>query len=358
MSQPTPAASLRTPPPGPVEGRLNGYHRDWHVLRPEGELAPLGRLKTGGPRPGIHHFDPRCFTVEEDLLIELALLGVPRIAPVYLIGPIGNEIRAHGYIEGEPLSRPHPPGTALTPRQLDQLSELFGRLATVRPAALALLHDCPPGQWPRDSAEFLHWLVRFTRERVWEVHRPVFEGLFTALGIDPGVLAEDGPPARDADRLADRPACLLHGDLHRDNLIVDEAAGDLWTIDWELALLGDPLYDLATHLHLMRYPEAQQRDVLAMWARTVEAALPGASAGMAADLPRYLRYKRVQSVFTDVIRHGLTVLDAPGEELPARLARTAKAIPAVLHSAAGPLRLRRVPSPGDVEAAYAALRAG
>jgi hypothetical protein len=181
MTQSTPAVPQWTPL-GPSDGRLNGYHRIWHIVRPEGELAALGRLKAGGPRRGIHHFDPRCFDTEEDLLIELALLGVPRIAPVYVLGPTGDEARVHGYIEGEPLSRPHPPGTPLTDRQLDQLMELFERLASLRPASLALLHACSPTQTSTNSGEFLRALVRFTRERVFATHRPAFRELFDVLG--------------------------------------------------------------------------------------------------------------------------------------------------------------------------------
>ncbi|WP_326597617.1 aminoglycoside phosphotransferase family protein [Streptomyces sp. NBC_01803] len=341
MSQPLPA--------------LRGHHRIWQVLRAEGELASLGRLKVGRPRPGAHRFDPRCFDNEEDLLIELALLGVERIAPVYRVGP--GDIRVHGYIEGEPLSVPRPPGTALTDSELDELTAMFGRLATVSPAALALMHRCPVGLRPRTGRDFLRGLVRFTRRRVYAVHRPALGGLFAALRVDPAVLAPTGPLAREAALLTDRPFCLLHADLHRDNLIVAESDGGLCVIDWELALIGDPVYDLATHLHLMRYPPEQEREVLARWARAVDESLPGAAAGLSRDLPRYLAYKRVQSVFTDVIRQAYQVRSTPSAELPAQLARTGEVVSTVLGRAAHVLGLRRVPGPRAVEAVYAAFSA-
>ncbi|WP_059005796.1 aminoglycoside phosphotransferase family protein [Streptomyces specialis] len=341
MSQPLPA--------------LRGHHRIWQVLRAEGELAPLGRLKAGRPRPGAPRFDPRCFDNEEDLLIELALLGVERIAPVYRIGP--GDLRVHGFIEGEPLSVSRPPGTPLHDAELAQLAALFGRMATVSPDALALTHRCPAGLRPRTSRDFLRGLIRFTRRRVWGVHRPRLGGLFTALGVDPGVLAPTGPLAREAALLTDRPFCLLHADLHRDNLIVAESDGLLWTIDWELALIGDPVYDLATHLHLMGYPPAQEREFPERWARAVRESLPGAAAGLSRDLPRYLAYKRVQSVFTDVIRQAHVVRSTPAAELPAQLARTGEAVSAVIRRAARTLGLGRVPGPRAVEAAYAAFGA-
>ncbi|MEV1010787.1 aminoglycoside phosphotransferase family protein [Streptomyces sp. NPDC049881] len=346
MSQPLPRPTLR------------GNHRVWQVVRAEGELAALGRLKAGRPRPGVHRFDPRCFGSEEDVLIELALLGMQRIAPVYQLGSPDDDLRVHGYIEGEALSVSRPPGTPLSGGELSQLAELSGRLATVPPSAMALVHRCPVVLRPRNSREFLHGLIRFTRRRVYAVHRPAMEGLFTSLHIGPGVLGPSGPLSREASLLTDRPFCLLHGDLHRDNLIVAEADGLLWTIDWELALVGDPLYDLATHLHLMRYPPAQEPEVLARWARAVEASLPGASDGLARDLPRYLAYKRVQSVFTDVIRQAFLVRAAPPGQLDASLARAGEVVGAALRAAARMLGLGRVPGPSAVEGAYAAWRAG
>jgi hypothetical protein len=339
---------------------LRGNHRIWQIVPAEGEpalpgLAPLGRLKAGRPRKGVHRFDPRCFTSEEDVLIELALLGVERIAPVYRTGgPDG--LRVHGYIEGEPLSALRPPGSPLPDGRLDELAALFGRLATLPPEAFALVHRCPQVLRPRTSREFLQGLLRFTRRRVHAVHRPLTHSLFAALGVGPVVLSPTGPLAREAARMTDRPFCLLHGDLHRDNLIVAEADDRLWTIDWELALIGDPLYDLATHLHLMGYPAEQEAEVRDRWAAAVEDALPGASAGLSRDLPRYLAYKRVQSVFTDVIRQAYLVRATPPDELDEQLTRTARVVTTVLRKAARPLGLGRVPSPRAVAAAYAGWR--
>ncbi|MFF4401899.1 phosphotransferase family protein [Streptomyces sp. NPDC001480] len=101
--------------------------------------------------------------------------------------------------------------------------------------------------------------------------------------------------------LKERPFSLLHADLHRENLIVDDDRR-LWTIDWELAVIGDPLYDVATHLHLMRYPDGQARAVARQWADTVERVRPGSANGWRHDLPLLLGYKRAQSLITDVVR--------------------------------------------------------
>jgi aminoglycoside phosphotransferase (APT) family kinase protein len=57
-----------------------------------------------------------------------------------------------------------------------------------------------------------------------------------------------------------RPFRLCHGDLGRNNIMVD-SEGQVSFIDWELAVWGDPLWDIAAHLHRMRYPSTQNKYV-------------------------------------------------------------------------------------------------
>lgn len=46
--------------------------------------------------------------------------------------------------------------------------------------------------------------------------------------------------------LADRPMCLLHGDLGNHNVCIDPETGEVTgLLDWEDALVGDPLFDIA-----------------------------------------------------------------------------------------------------------------
>ncbi|GAB2794374.1 hypothetical protein GCM10027073_28180 [Streptomyces chlorus] len=73
----------------------------------------------------------------------------------------------------------------------------------------------------------------------------------------------------DVDRLeqilsrhtvSDRRPSLLHGDLNPWNLVRGDEAFALTIIDWEMALVGDPLYDLVRHMHLTpTRPEIRDR---------------------------------------------------------------------------------------------------
>jgi hypothetical protein len=86
----------------------------------------------------------------------------------------------------------------------------------------------------------------------------------------------------------------------------------LAVIDWELALYGDPLHDLATHLVRMQYDESEHELMVGLWAEAMsKAGRADVTEGMDRDLRGYLGFEYVQSVFPDVMRAALSLPDAP-----------------------------------------------
>ncbi|CAL9457705.1 hypothetical protein SUDANB106_02594 [Streptomyces sp. enrichment culture] len=329
---------------------FQGHHRIWHVVP-----GPGGRgwVKLAEPRDEVLWFDRRCFRSEEDLLAELGRHGVSRVPSARPVGAGGPAVQ--DFIAGRTLSEVSPAGEAVAEEHLAQILRRFSELARVRPEAVTAARRCSRRERvasPR-SSKFLRGLIRFTRRRAYRARRPEYGRLFDRLGVPPRALGRTSRLWSEAGKLTPRPFCLLHGDLHRANLIVD-GSGLLWTIDWELAMLGDPLYDLATHLYLMGYPPSQEGEVVERWRTTVEAVLPGAGAAAGQDLPRYLAYKRAQSVYTDVVRQARWLAGAGPAEYGERLSRVAGTVHGVLERAADALGMARVPGRGEVEAAYAA----
>ncbi|OEV06225.1 hypothetical protein AN219_35250 [Streptomyces nanshensis] len=336
---------------GTIDGPLQGHHREWYVVSPDGAKGGVSRLKVGQPREDVLWFDRRSFTSEEELLLRLHGL-VPRVPPVQRVGSPGPVIL--DFIEGDPLNRLSSAGSSVTPAVVDQIMEVFSALGQVLPGTVLQWQISTRTDGLKDSAQFLQSLIRFTREEVYEQREPEFGELFRRLGIRGRAVAPDSHLVHEAAGLTARPFCLLHGDLHRANFIVDNE-NRLWTIDWELATLGDPLYDLATHLHLMRYPDDQRRKVTERWKTTMEKVLPGASAGLADDLPRYLAYKRTQSVYTDVMRHAIKIRKcAAPEEREKQLDESAEAVGSVLADAGECLGVSSVPGTTEIKDAYRA----
>jgi aminoglycoside phosphotransferase (APT) family kinase protein len=332
---------------GPLEGRLEGPLKGHHNVAYAVRLDPsseLGRrfpwLKLREPRAHIFWYDLRCFACEEDLLADLQG-RVPRIPQVVRIES-DPSVRLIEFIEGETLGTRHRPGTPIRGLHLRQLGEVFRGLTAVDVTALP--HERVPGHLRHagpvrgdDSGGFLARLIAHTDDHVHRPHRAEFGALFDAFGVAETAL---GAFAARVPALTARPYRLLHGDLHRENLIVDRA-GDLWTIDWELARIGDPVYELATHLHLMRYPPEQERRVADIWYQSVKAVCPAAVEGALDDLPHYLAYKRAQSVYTDVLR-GAASLVAAGEPAPALVRHVASGVREALLRAREALRVKDV----------------
>jgi Phosphotransferase enzyme family len=349
-----------------VEGPLKGYHHQTFAVRLD-PASPLARdfpwLKLREPREGVLWYDMRWFPSEDGLLRLLherhsALL--PRIPQVSEQPYQGKDVTFLEFIEGVTLDRVRGGRTGrVDERYLRQIEQLFHSLAAVDAESLVGFGSSPEracrdsdlSTYPRvgGSTEFLRRLTHFTVVHAYHERRKDMEELLDRLRMPTGALDAF---LRDVPRLTDRPRMLLHGDLHRKNFVVDRV-GDLWTIDWELALVGDPLYDLATHLHLMDYQSDQERDVVARWQRAVGGA---ASAGAQADLPHYRAYKQVQSLCTDVLRATTRLKESeeqPGTpEGAARLRSTATIVRRALAAAGAPLGLGTIPTRGEVEKVF------
>jgi hypothetical protein len=117
-------------------------------------------------------------------------------------------------------------------------------------------------------------------------------------------------------------------------------------------MIGDPLYDLATHLYLMDYRADQRERVVRAWCDAVESVRPGASREWERDLRLITGFKRAQSVFTDVVRVSLSLRTASGPRWAA-LPRAAGRLQRIISRAAGPLGLDEVPGTVKVMAALA-----
>ncbi len=289
-----------------VEGPLQGYHHETYVIPLPAEVkgAEQGRWKCREPRPDPLWFDRRCFASEEQVLRALdgRIEGVPGLIQA-------GSASLQRFIEGTTLGALHGSGTEIPFALFEQIVALFRQLAGVKIGSLDVERTCVPEDRPADgnTAGFMERLIVFTEDGVYRRNMQD-EVLFRGLGLDGdpfGILRER------VSGLTARPFCLLHADLHRENFVVD-AERRLWTIDWELAMFGDPLYDLATHLYLMRYPADQERWMTKHWCEAVERVAPGSSAGWKADLPKLLAFKQAQSVFTDVIRTALSLEEVGG----------------------------------------------
>ncbi|MFI9379060.1 phosphotransferase [Streptomyces parvulus] len=326
--------------PSLVKGPLKGYHHETYVLSPPGGT---GRVKLREPRATSLWFDRRCFQSEEELL--RGLKGrIDRVPEVVDVEGMGLQT----FIEGRTLGDHRRGGRTVPDSAFDQIVGVFRQMVPITAETLHVERRCSPEDAPEDgdTDAFLKRLVVFVQDQVYAANLQEFGTLFAQLGILDEALVH---LEKNVAGLSERPFCLLHGDLHRENFIIDPQ-GDLWTIDWELAMVGDPLYDLATHLYLMRYPVDQEERLIERWCDVVEQIRSGSSHAWRNDLRLITEFKKGQSVFTDTVRAAKALRDETGFRWAA-LPRVAAKLHGVLAAAAGPLGLEDVPSRREVAAA-------
>ena len=323
---------------------LSGHHNTNYVLRAGLFLAlllgiaPFVRFKYRVPLKTME-VAPRIWTCEVDVLAVVCryLPEVPRGFDV------PGDRSLHRYLRGIPLSQLNPHGR-IGDKLLREFAAFFARTAQVPAEEL----PARPDDWPADgdSDSFLHWLVDFTEHRVHLPNRDRFGDLFDAVGIPLDAMMA---LRRSHRRLARRPFVLLHTDVHRANVVLRRKG--ISVIDWELAIYGDPLHDLATHLVRMDYSEDEQQRMIALWAEAMEKAGLGLlTAGLDEDLGTYLDFEYAQSVFPDVMR---AALDLPADAREQHLRAAGERVSRAMRRARRPLGLHDVP---DSEQIVEALR--
>lgn len=219
----------------------------------------------------------------------------PSVSPVRIRAPkvlaLGHDhhcqFAIHTY-EGPSGRAPEHPVHGLLPREADQLVDQLGALAQVDVHGLSL----DPAA---DSSDFYDWLsinlVRLVDELPEESKREA-----SLLGL-PG-----GPRLKQIlgrFTVTGRARTLLHGDLNPWNLVRNGREGGLTIIDWEMAMIGDPLYDLVRHMHLTpTRPEIRDR-MFRRWA----SGLPSThTKDWERDWLVYRRIELVRSAYIDLDR--------------------------------------------------------
>ncbi|MCW2900800.1 MAG: hypothetical protein JWO67_3065 [Streptosporangiaceae bacterium] len=211
--------------------------------------------------------------------------------------------QVHDFVEGTLLDDSAPRGVRVPGFVLDNVVTLLRQLADVPFQEL----PATPGDWPDngDTAGFARRLSEVTAG-VYETFRDTYALVFARLGIPDAPLAPIHWGA-----LASRPFTLVHSDIHRKNMILAE--GKTVFLDWELALWGDPVYEMAVHLHKMAYLPDERDSVLRGWQRVMPADL---LRGWEPDLATYLSHERVKSAVVDTVRYTQLITEGrlTGEE--------------------------------------------
>ncbi|GAA3847614.1 phosphotransferase family protein [Streptomyces sp. NPDC059687] len=234
----------------------------------------------------------RGYLSEHAVLAAIERSGVPVMAPrVLALGEshAGDPFAIHTYVGPPEGDRPpNHPVNGLLPHEADGLVDQLCALtrvdcASVDPTSCEV--PCGDGFYGWLSEQLALLVANLPKES---------EQLARVLGL-PG--AQRLREILSRHRVTHRSTTLLHGDLNPWNLV--RRSGGLTLIDWEMAMVGDPLYDLVRHMHLTpSRPEIRGR-MFTRWSRS----LPDAyTRGWQEDWRIYRWMEVVRSAYVDLDR--------------------------------------------------------
>lgn len=263
---------------------LAGFYNDNYRLVHDGH-ALLFRF----PKEDVEQFDPRPFK-EHDVYKLIADQGLP--APnLFYVSP-DEDFQVFEFINGALVDELCPPGQEITENHIERITKFYKKVAQLE----LDVSDVISKDWPLKGPQLIFLEKLF--EKSWFVykdhqntHRHIYE--FLKLPEDPYAIF-----LKRAGELTKRPWRLIHSDLHRQNMIEKED-GQLIMIDWELALYGDILYCVASHLHRSRFfPDEKE-----LIAKRIYEALPqDFQKNYMKDLSFYLDFEALSSIIGDTVR--------------------------------------------------------
>lgn len=231
---------------------------------------------------------------EQGLLPEHAVLQViERSSPQLRVPRIlalgyddrGRHFAIHTY-EGPDGRAPRHPVDGLLPAEADELVDELAALARVD-------HSSLPFEEPAQG--FYRWLTErlaaFVDDLPGETQRAAAQ-----RGLPNGEILRW---ALDRHDMTGRTPVLLHGDLNPWNLVRAGRRGGLTIIDWEMGMIGDPLYDLVRHLHLTPTRTEMRMRMFDRWSRKLPA---GCVAGWERDWRAYRWIEQIRSAYVDLDR--------------------------------------------------------
>lgn len=246
------------------------------------------RRKVGSANPR-----ERRFLNEHAVLIAIEKSGVNVRAPrVLALGDshpsLSDRFTIHTYEgpEGE-IRHPDHPAEGLLPHEADDLVDQLRELTQVDCEELGS-HTLGHDFWQGLRNELLRMVDELPKETL---------ALARELGL-PGNIRRLGE-LLDRHMVTPRRSVLLHGDLNPWNLVRRSGRTGLTLIDWEMAMVGDPLYDLVRHIHLTpTLPDIRDR-LFTRWARTLP---EDCTKGWRDDWRVYRWIETVRSAYVDLDR--------------------------------------------------------
>jgi hypothetical protein len=219
---------------------------------------------TGGPSYFVKSLQPSAAQGFETLRQEASLYTVARSEEA--LGPLRDVLPEFHLYDPQRslLVVEHIPNARTISEMHLQLGEAAEWIAELTGRALASIHAAAAGALPRLDPN------AFRRITPWALSLHQITPSFGQPGVQLQTLLLTYPEygqALDAMRASWRPNTVMHGDMKFDNCLLTEADGArrLRIVDWELADLGEELWDVAGILQNYLYWSAVSTQTSGAW---------------------------------------------------------------------------------------------
>ncbi|MET7478596.1 aminoglycoside phosphotransferase family protein [Streptomyces sp. NPDC005648] len=231
----------------------------------------------------------RCYLSEHAVLRAIELSGAPVPSPrVLALGESepGNAFTVISFVGPRDGSAPDHPVEGLSPREADALVDHLAALTQV---------DCRALDPASHQGDFYWWIYDQLVLLVGDLGQES-KDLARQLGLPN---AADLRKMLSKAKVTRREPSLLHGALNPWNLVRRGDHQALSIIDWEMALIGDPLYDLVRHMHLTPTTPDIRRRMFDRWKNRLH---PKYTKDWEQDWRVYRKLEYVRSAYVDLDR--------------------------------------------------------
>ena len=249
-------------------------------------------------RRGVRELDLR---VLPEFEIVSAVSSIPEAAAHVPIAVAKNEdldAALYTYVGRVSLNDVSPKGTPLDRQCLESIATISGAVARVPEPTLAHWKTYQNSRFAIlgiGPDENTYSIVRAVLIETYERMRAQDDDVLTALGL-PSV--EQLTSLTEA-AVHERKPVLAHGDIHRRNLRAGAIPGQVQLIDWEMALVGDAVYDLAVALWKLKLTSRDQQTFLKLWESMLP---PDRTDGWSEDVWTYSRLESLKTAIVHVYR--------------------------------------------------------
>jgi len=205
----------------------------------------------------------------------------------------GQNYFLHSFINGETLEDVYPESCAIPDWIVEEIAKAVISLHKIPIENLGCFTEKMP--WKLETNNFYNYIYRYNRELI-EKYNKSYREIYNIFDMPKDI---DSFIVNKSQEVKDAAFILAHSDIHRKNIIINEAKKEITIIDWELTLIATIFYDISIHFHKMRYQQSQEKLFLSMYCQAFGIDIDFAEK----QIKLYREIEEVKSIAIDTVRY-------------------------------------------------------